>query len=401
MSVKSEPVSRLGQYHRLRDSQGPEAARELVRSVLDEQHGQVAATASILGITRPTVRRARDGVLEDGDRTPHNQPTKTTSALETVVLAERKSTGYGRKRLARHLKQTKGLGLSPDTIGNILSRHPVQKQVYTRPSVSKPLYDYEALLPFSELQIDVKYIEDYGALGKIAFIPRRYGLPLYQWTVIDAKTKTKFLAYSHKLSANYSLWLMQLTIWWLRTHGISCYIHFQADNGMEFAAGSKRKEALINEVLAYANASFTSIPAGKKYLQGIVERTHRTDDEEFYRPHLPRITTKEQFLVRAQRYQDTFNSLRQHWGRGMNGLTPLAKLDSCQVLTAARKIAFPVLAIDDLFSGVQALNNHATVQTATQLGGKDLSAHYRFFSRRFEALILKSIAFCQIPSGGT
>ena len=378
MPVKIEPVSRAGQYHRLRDKQDPEAARELVRSVLDEQLGNVSEVASILGITRPTVRRARDGSLADLDRTPHNQPTKTVSALEEVVLGERKTTGYGRKRLAKHLKQTKGLGLSPDTIGNILSRHPVQKQVYKRPDHSKPLYDYEALLPFEELQIDAKHIEDYGALGKIAFIPRRLGLPLYQWTIIDAKTKTKFLAYSHRLSAGYGLWLMQLVVWWLRAHGISHPIHFQADNGAEFASGSKRKEEDINTALGYMSASFTSIPAGKKYLQGIVERTHRTDDEEFYRPHLPRVSSREDFLIRAQRYQDTFNVLRQHWGIGMNGLTPLAKLKSCSVLTAEHKIAFPVLIVDELFDGVKEINFRATVKTTTQIGGKDLPTHYLF-----------------------
>lgn len=378
MPMKIEPVSRSGQYHRIRLKRDPEAARELVRSVLDEQLGNVARVAKILGITRPTVRRARDGKLNDLDRTPHSQPTRTTSALELVVLAERKTTGYGRKRLAKHLKQTRGLGLSPNTIGNILSRHPVQKQVYTRPSVSKPLYDYEALLPFEELQIDTKHIEDYGALGKIAFIPRKLGLPLYQWTIIDAKTKTKFLAYSHKLNANYGLWLMQLVVWWLRAQGISYSLHFQADNGSEFAAGSKRKEENINAILGYINASFTSIPAGKKYLQGIVERTHRTDDEEFYRPHLPKTSSREDFLIRAQRYQDTFNVLRQHWGIGMNGLTPLAKLKSCFVLTAEHKVAFPVLIMDELFDGIKELNFYATMKTTTHLGGKDLLTHYLF-----------------------
>jgi len=377
MPVTKEPVGRAGQYRIQREKHGPEAARDLVRTVLAEQSGNVAETARILGITRPTVRRARDGNLEDGDRTPKNQPTKTKSALEQVVLEARKATGYGRKRLARHLIMTKGPVVSPDTVGNILSRHPIQKQVYTRPAVSKPLYDYEALLPFEEMQIDVKYIEDYGALGKLAFVPRRYGLPLYQWTVIDAFSKTKFLAYSHNLSSQYGIWLIQFVAWWLRAHGIFYPLHFQADNGgSDFCGGSKAKEEEWNRILAYTGASFKSIPAGKKYLQGIVERTHRTDDEEFYRPHLGRIKTREEFLIRAQRYQDTFNCVRQHWGRGMNGATPLTKLQAAKMLKADRLSAFPVVIIDELFDGVKTLNDYAKMKTTSDAGGKYVPAHY-------------------------
>lgn len=377
MSPAKEPKSRAGQYHRLRNAQSAEAARELVKTVLSEQKGDVTETARILGITRPTVRRARDGDLSDRDRIPINQPTKTSDDFEELVLAAREETGYGRKRLNRHLKQTIGLELGSDTIGNILSRHPVQKQVYTRPSVSKPLYDYEALLPFSEMQIDTKYIEDYGALGKAVFNLRKYNLPLYQWTVIDAKTKTKFLAYSYNLSSQYGIWLMQIVTFWLRAHGIIHPIHFQADNGgADFAGGSKRKEEVWNKVLAANGASFTSIPAGKKYLQGIVERTHRTDDEEFYRPHLSRLESREDFLIKAQRWQDTFNVLRQHWGIGMNGKVPLDKLKRCEVLGAEKLTAFPVVIIDEIFDGVKTLNDYVRVKQMSEKGGKDVRTHY-------------------------
>ncbi len=63
---------------------------------------------------------------------------------------------------------------------------------------------------------------------------------------------------------------------WLRTHGIHTPIHIQADNGLEFCMGSKRKEIELNDYLKQFNASFTSIPAGKKYLQGVIERSHIT-----------------------------------------------------------------------------------------------------------------------------
>ena len=47
-------------YHDLRKT-SPEAARLLVRRVLEQQGGNVSKTARILGISRKTVRRAREG----------------------------------------------------------------------------------------------------------------------------------------------------------------------------------------------------------------------------------------------------------------------------------------------------------------------------------------------------
>lgn len=49
-------------YHDLRKL-SPEFARETVRKVLEKNSGNVSKTAKILGISRKTVRRARDGSL--------------------------------------------------------------------------------------------------------------------------------------------------------------------------------------------------------------------------------------------------------------------------------------------------------------------------------------------------
>jgi len=50
-------------YHDLRKT-SPEAARLLVRKVLEQNGGNVSKTARILGISRKTVRRAREGPLD-------------------------------------------------------------------------------------------------------------------------------------------------------------------------------------------------------------------------------------------------------------------------------------------------------------------------------------------------
>lgn len=357
----------MGLYHSMRAEHGAEAARGLARKILEQKSGNVSVTSAILGCSRLCVRRAREGPLQDYDRTPAVQPRRTTVPLEQLILRERKTTGYGKRRLAHHLWNRHGVFVSEGTVRNILRRHCVKHNHARRSGkVSKPLYDYEALLPFQEGQVDTKWIEDYGALGSAVFVLRRYGLPLYQWTYVDAKTKTRFLAYSHNLGREYGWLFMGLVLTWLRSNGITTPVRFQADNGAEFCEGSARLEAELNNLLNPWQASFGSIPVGKKWRQGIVERSHRTDDEEFYRPHLDRIHCVNGFLLKAQRWQDTYNCLRQSWGKGMGGKTPLEKLQSSGTLCAEKLLHSPVVILDDLLRVVK--------------GGNYLLAHYHYMS---------------------
>jgi len=75
-----------------------------------------------MGCSRLTVRRARDGTLEDGDRTPHDQPRRTAGKVVAAILREQKRTGYGRRRLARHVLEKLGLVVSEHTLRNVLKR---------------------------------------------------------------------------------------------------------------------------------------------------------------------------------------------------------------------------------------------------------------------------------------
>jgi hypothetical protein len=60
----------------------------------------------------------------------------------------------------------------------------------------------------------------------------------------------------------------------------------------------------------------------------LIERSHRSDDEEFLIPFGASMKTKEQFMIQAQEYNDYRNTLRPHSGNEMNGKTPKEKLIS-------------------------------------------------------------------------
>ena len=354
----------MGLYHAMRKEHGPDAARGLACKILDQQDGNVSRTADILGCSRLCVRRSRDGPLADASRVPHGQPRKIETKLETLCLKERKATGYGRRRLSMHVALKYGIVVSENTLKRVLRRNGVRLNCYRRGSrAPKPLYDYAALLPFEEAQIDTKHIEDYGALGPMVFRLRKFNLPPYQWTYVDAKTKTRFLAYSHSLGRGYGTLFVSLVALWLRSCGIETALHMQQDGGSEWLqpddAESQEMLRLLSE---YWHVSVRTIPTGKKWMQGIVERSHRTDDEEFYRPHLEKISSCSVFLRKAQQWQDTWNSLRQHWGHGMEGKTPMQKLSESDILVPEKVFHFPVLLLDDVLRVVK--------------GGNYLCTHY-------------------------
>ncbi len=70
-------------YHELRKA-SPERARLLVRKVLDQNGGNVSKTAKVLGISRNTVGRARDGTLNDLSRAPKTYLTRHQKFLKIL-----------------------------------------------------------------------------------------------------------------------------------------------------------------------------------------------------------------------------------------------------------------------------------------------------------------------------
>jgi len=80
--------------------------------------------------------------------------------------AEAKRTGYSPMRLSKLLWRKYTLGISPNTIKAILRRHGQRRKRRRVRRGSRPLYDYEHLLPFEEMQVDTKYILDQDSLPR-------------------------------------------------------------------------------------------------------------------------------------------------------------------------------------------------------------------------------------------
>lgn len=340
-------------YHELR-ALSPSKAREIIRKVLQSNAGNVSVTARIMGISRATVRRAREGSLDDHSRRPHRSPSKTQSHFEELICREAKRTGFRYRRLSSYLWRKYAMRISEDTVKAILRRKRVLRNTRrTARGKRRPLYDYEALRPFEQMQLDTKHLLDKDALSQDVYEHiQRQGLPLYEWNMIDVCTRARFTAYSHELSASFGLSFITFVLLWLRAHNVRCPIAIRLDNGKEFCMASERKLRQWNEYLCPVDASLHPIPPGAKHMQALVENSHRADDEYFLMIHAERCRTSEQFIQKAQSWQDTWNFYRPSFGIAMEGRTPLEKLSASHSLIHSHVLLFPVMLMESLMKSV-------------------------------------------------
>lgn len=340
-------------YKELRDI-SPVKARELVRKVLENCRGNISETAAILNISRKTVRRARDGDLKDQSRRPLRSPNKTEESLENLIVREGKRTGFRYRRLTSYMKLKYNLLLDENTVKAILKRNGIKKRTRKAANGSRrALYDYESLMPFESLQLDTKHLLDKSALPLDVYDHmKEKGLPQYEWNLIDACTRSRFTAYSHELSATFGFMFILFSTLWLRAHNVRNPIRIRMDNGSEFCRGSEKKLSEWNSNFSHLDVSLHPIPPGAKYLNALVENSHRADDEYFLIIHAERCLDTKAFMDKAQRWQDTWNYYRSSYGIAMNGMTPYEKMLSKKTLINSNILKFPTLLMEDMLRSV-------------------------------------------------
>jgi len=350
----------------------PLEARKILLSTFEQTGGNFLLTAKELGCSRNTVKkfvhRDRQGLpLEDLSRRPKRSPRQTTKEIEALVIQKRKATNFGRLRLAYHIRKECGLQISSFTIRNILRRYKFTMSKKRRGKFrSISYYDWDKVYPLQHFQIDLKVITDQKSLPWATYQHiQRYKLPPYQWTAIDPYTKTKFLAYSYEKSFSNGLTFMLFIHLWLRSFGLTHQLFFQTDWGEEFGGNSLVKlSRLQSHTFDPLKVQLLRIRKGQWKDNAYVERTHRTDDEEFYSPTLQSITRPEEHFIQALKYIYTFNCLRPHFGEPMAGKTPSERVQKLYLGLTKEFYLFPPLVLDCISA------------QEPFIGGHDLLAYY-------------------------
>jgi len=307
--------------------------------------------------------------LEDRPHRPRCSPRQTPPEIEEQILEAWRKTRYGRHRLALYLR-AHGLSISSHTIRHIFRRRRPPHKRKPRKPLYPAIWAWDQEQPFSLLQTDVKDIRDKQALGTQRTTHlRRQRLPRYQWTACDARTRVRFLAYSHRLNRTNGMAFMVLVLMWLRAHDLQAHVSFQTDWGQEFGGDNPTRIAqLSNRYLRPLRADLRRYPLGRKGYNGRVERSHRTDDEEFYRPYLLAVKNTHHFLALGLHWVYFYNVIRPHFGKGMHQKPPLDVLRNLGYNGPGTLAALPPIILDDISTDLLRACHRGT--------GNDLLARY-------------------------
>jgi len=260
--------------------------------------GNAGVVCKKCGISRPTLRKWLNRYKELGieglneqSRRPKKIQTKVTAEDEQRIIDLRDNRKLGHRSIASEMKRLYESSLSTATIQKILIRNKRQYLTLKR-SYRKRQHRYNRPIPGDRIQMDVCKI----APGH------------YQYTAIDDCSRFKVVELFTRRTAANTIKFLETVIEQMPF----AIQRIQTDRGKEFFAYS------FQDRLMEYGIKFRPIKPGSPHLNGKVERTQRTDLDEFYStvdindPDLPNLLSQWQFH---------YNWLRSH--SSLNGRTPI------------------------------------------------------------------------------
>lgn len=184
---------------------------------------------------------------------------------------------------------------SPKTIYNWWKRRNLIITRYRRKRARSKLFN-RAKYPGELVQIDTK------------FLPRRK----YQYTAIDVVSKWRFVFVYSKLTQENTIDFVKRLFTEAKKKGIAIKI-IQTDNGHEF---QREFEEYLKGLGIKLQHTWIHTPDQN----GVVERSHRTDEEEFYQETEIDYTNLEDINTKLKIWLEYYNTKRLHFS--LNYLTP-------------------------------------------------------------------------------
>jgi len=262
----------------------------------------VAKTCRYYGIARRTYyfwynRYQEYGLegLKDRSRRPHHSPRATKPEIIEKIVYLRQRYYFGPLKIQMYLLRYHDIKMTSSTIYRILKRMQMNRlpanQRY-RP-VKERFKRYEKPIPGHYLQVDVKFLNPLPGLTRKRF---------YQYTAVDDCTRIRVLKIYEKCNQKNSIQFIDYVLSKLPfpVHSI------QTDNGVEF--GPQFHWHVLDKGIEHRY-----IKPRTPRLNGKVERSHRIDQEEFYRMLKGIvIDSSKLFNKKLKEWQNFYNFQRPH-----------------------------------------------------------------------------------------
>lgn len=222
------------------------------------------------------------------------------------IIYLRQNYHFGPAKIAMYLKRYHDITISNSGVWRILQRLDLNRLPASQKhkTYQRRWKRYEKPQPGHAVQVDVKFTTPVGGAGK----------RFYQFTAIDDCTRLRVLRIYPKCNQKTAIQFLDYLLAKLpfRVEVI------QTDNGGEF--GTQFHYHVLDRGIGHVYIK----PATPR-LNGKVERSHRIDNEEFYRMLEGVVIDDTQlFNDKLQEWEDFYNFNRPHGG--LDGQTPYERL---------------------------------------------------------------------------
>src|SRR6266850_2521356 len=267
--------------------------------------------------------------LHPRSRRPAFHPRTIDGTLKDRIVWFRKTFHYGPDRIEWYL-QEEGFSVSSNAIYNVLKRASMPFRRRKDQKKNPHLKRYNLDRPGQGLQLDIKYVP-FPLEGRKAYV----------FNAIDDCSRWRFQWVYREKGMEQALDFLQRLI----ASAPFSIEQIQTDNDSAFTDRFTRTPRLtpsphpFPRYLQRKGIRHKLLPPGLKELNGKVERSHKTDDQEFYW-RLPLTISFEEFQRQLQRWTLEYNFDRPHSALHMK--TPTQKLADFGI-QSGRQFSWPAL----------------------------------------------------------
>ena len=288
-----------------------------LRQIIKKQK-KVTAVAKQFNVSRQTIHKwlnrykrfGIDGLTrkksKKGKYNPHN---KTSPELEQLIVNQAQEYVFdGVQTLADRLQAENNITIHPTTIYRILKRNEIRYahyQIHTKKRWKKQLYAHKT--PGKELQMDTKYPYGYKE-GKVIY------------TIIDDASRWAFVWSYPKANKENTLDFVKKVI----KRAPFVIQKIRTDQGKEFIANDVKRFLKNNKINYRNNTPYCPEENGK------IERFHKTLNQKALRWGFYPKDSLDEMQYKLNLFLHYYNYRKRHRGLGMDGLTPMQKLQEAQ-----------------------------------------------------------------------
>ena len=370
-------------YHEfLKDTQEPIRLRLAMVERYKETEN-ISLVAKEFCTTRQTVRKwikRFSGAISSlknhskAPKSPYRRMDLRTEELLVQFRKEHPSLGYDYVHhylLENNCKEIP----SKSSVYAIWRKHGLLHKRYKKYEKKKDLREIKSRYkPFEKIQIDVKELRDIPnileqslALGikRQKDLPKKYGLPMYQYTARDVKSGALFVSLAYGHNRHSSSIFADRVLTHLKHYGITPRI-IQTDNGSEFVNtrdATDNTPLFIQVVTRNNKTEHRRIPPGAKTWQSDVETSHWIIEREFY--DVVTVRSDKNLIHKLRAYQWGFNVMRKNSYRGNK--TPyeiIQEEEEMNYATLPKEVLdFPACILDEKFNAFIKGGYHVSLPT--------------------------------------